>query len=68
MTSPTLIGRHVGETVRVRLAPRGSIVGTLLANDGSAIALLLGDETVATIPIAAVVTIRERAAWTRSST
>ena len=68
MTSRTLIGRHVGETVRVRLAPWGSIVGLLLASDGAAIALLLGDETVATIPIAAVVTIRERAAWTRSST
>jgi len=68
VTSRTLIGRHVGDVVRVHLAPRGSVVGEILEEDGTAIAVRLSDGTIATVPIAAVVTIRERAGWTRSST
>ena len=64
---PIPILRHVGNVVRVRLAPWGSIVGEVLEADGTAMALRLGDGTIATIPIAAVVSIRERAGWTRSS-
>lgn len=67
MTSPTLIGRHVGDVVRVRLSPWGSIVGEVLEADDTAMALRLGDGTITTIPIAAVSSIRTRAAWTRSS-
>ncbi len=63
MTPPNLIARHVGERVRVNLRPRGSIVAEVLEVDETAIALRLGDGTIATVPIAAVVSIRERAAW-----
>lgn len=67
MAAPSLIGRHIGERVRVRLAPWGSVVGEVVEVDETAIAVRLSDGTIATVPIAAVVSIRERAAWSRSS-
>lgn len=67
MTAPHLIGRHIGERVRVHLSPRGSIVGTVEDADATAIALLTGDGTTATIPIASIVSVRPRAAWARGS-
>jgi|GEM_PF-4773837 preprotein translocase subunit YajC len=66
MSGPALIGRHIGERVRVHLA-RGSIVGTVEDADATAIALELSDGTTATIPIASIVSVRPRAAWARGS-
>ena len=67
MNAPALIGRHIGERVRVHLAPHGSVVGEVLDADATAIALELGDGTTATIPIASIVSVRPRAAWAGGS-
>lgn len=63
--NPHLIADHIGSRVRVRLVPRGSLVGEVLDADDTAISLLLGDGTAATIPIAAISNIRSQAAWAR---
>ncbi|HIH02852.1 MAG TPA: hypothetical protein HA263_03030 [Methanoregulaceae archaeon] len=58
-----LIGRHIGERVRVRLMPFGSIVGVVLGADETALVILVGDGTTATIPIGAIQSVRPKAAW-----
>jgi preprotein translocase subunit YajC len=62
-----MLTRHIGERVRVRLSPWGSLVGTILDADETAIALQLGDGSTATIPIASIVSVREKATWARGS-
>jgi hypothetical protein len=67
MNPPRLLDRHVGERVRIRLSPWGSIVGTVLDVDELAIAVRLGDDSIATVPLTSIASIRTRAAWAGGS-
>jgi preprotein translocase subunit YajC len=60
-----MLGLLHGERVRVRLVRGGSLVGEVVQADATGIRLELSDGTIATVPSSAIVSVRERAAWTR---